>query len=97
MLLDGIISTVILVPQFFLLSEIPAKLKPNFMFSEAECEMARARMPKEAEVKVDKLSWRQVGGWFTRPNVWILWVISVCSTFSTPSPPLHSSSDRSVK
>ncbi|KAH8176728.1 major facilitator superfamily protein [Sarocladium implicatum] len=79
MLLDGLVSTVILIPQFFLLSEVPSKLRPDFMFSQAECELARNRMPQEAEVRVQKLTWKQVSGWFILPNVWILWIISVCN------------------
>ena len=79
MLLDGLVSTVILIPQFFLLSEVPSKLRPDFMFSQAECELARNRMPQEAEVRVQKPTWKQVSGWFILPNVWILWIISVCS------------------
>lgn len=81
MLLDGIVSTIILLPQFFLLSEVSAKLKPNFMFSEAECQLARARMPKESEVNQGALTGAQVASWFTRIDVWILWAISVCSKF----------------
>jgi len=79
MLLDGIISIVILLPQFFLLSEVPSKLKPNFMFSKEECEMARARMPKEGDVKQGAFTIAQVVHWFTIPEVWVLWVISVCN------------------
>jgi ACS family pantothenate transporter-like MFS transporter len=79
MLLDGIISIIILFPQFFLLSEVPSKLKPNFMFSAEECHLARARMPKEAEVKQGAFTTAQVVHWFTIPEVWILWVISVCN------------------
>jgi ACS family pantothenate transporter-like MFS transporter len=79
MLLDGIISIVILAPQYFLLSEVPSKLKPNFMFSEAEIELAQARMPKEGTVKQGAFTWAQVVHWFTIPEVWILWVISVCN------------------
>ncbi|KAF7551917.1 hypothetical protein G7Z17_g4680 [Cylindrodendrum hubeiense] len=79
MLLDGIISVVILLPQFFLLSEVPSKLKPNFMFSEEECLLARARMPKEGDVKQGAFTKAQVVHWFTIPEVWILWIISVCN------------------
>lgn len=79
MLLDGIVSLVILLPQYFLLSEVPSKLKPNFMFSEQECQLARARMPKEGDVKQGAFTLAQVVHWFTIPEVWILWVISVCN------------------
>ncbi|VUC26088.1 unnamed protein product [Clonostachys rosea] len=79
MLLDGIVSLVILVPQFFLLSEVPSKLRPNFMFSENECALARARMPREGETELKAFTWSQVVHWFTIPEVWILWVISICN------------------
>jgi ACS family pantothenate transporter-like MFS transporter len=79
MLLYGLVSLVILLPQFFLLSEVPSKLKPNFMFSKEECEMARARMPKEGKVMQGVFITAQAVNWFTIPEVWVLWVISVCN------------------
>ena len=79
MIIDGIISLVVCIPQYFLLPEVPANLTPNFMFSEAEIQLAQDRQPKEGRVKQGAFTKVQMARWFTIPEVWILWMISVCN------------------
>lgn len=47
MLIDGIISICIALPQILLLPEVPSRLTANFMFDEAEVQLAKDRMPRE--------------------------------------------------
>lgn len=64
MLIDGIISVIVAVPQLVLLPEVPSRLTANFMFSEKEVNIAKARHPKEGNVKQGPITRAQVG--FTR-------------------------------
>ncbi|TVY36707.1 Pantothenate transporter [Lachnellula occidentalis] len=75
-IIDGIISLGIIIPQLFLLPEVPSRLKPNFMFSAAEIELARDRQTKEGRVRQGAFSRAQVLRWFTTPEIWILWLIA---------------------
>ncbi|KAF2815362.1 MFS general substrate transporter [Mytilinidion resinicola] len=75
-IIDGIISLGVIVPQLFLLPDIPSRLKPNFMFSAEEIELARDRQPKEGRVRQGAFTRTQVIRWFTTPEIWILWLIA---------------------
>lgn len=75
-IIDGIISLGIIIPQLFLLPEVPSRLKPNFMFSAEEIELARDRQPKEGRVRQGAFSRTQILRWFTTPEIWILWLIA---------------------
>ncbi|EXJ89611.1 hypothetical protein A1O3_02678 [Capronia epimyces CBS 606.96] len=75
-IIDGIISIGIIIPQLFLLPEVPSRLTPNFMFSEQEIELARDRKPKEGRVRQGAFTRAQIWRWFTTPEIWILWLIA---------------------
>lgn len=75
-IIDGVISLGVIIPQLILLPEIPSRLKPNFMFSEAEIELARDRQPKEGRVRQGAFTRTQIIRWFTTPEIWILWLIA---------------------
>jgi len=51
MIIDGIISIAITLPQIILLPEVPSRLTANFMFSEAEVQLAKDRHPKEGRAE----------------------------------------------
>lgn len=51
MIIDGILSLGITLPQIILLPEVPSRLVANFMFSEAEVQLAKDRHPKEGRAE----------------------------------------------
>lgn len=75
-IIDGVISLGVIVPQLFLLPDIPSRLKPNFMFSAParahlpvwscvahsiqEIKLARDRQPKEGRVRQGAFTRTQV-------------------------------------
>jgi MFS transporter, ACS family, pantothenate transporter len=77
-IIDGVISTGIIIPQAIFLPDVPSRLKPNFMFSVKEIEMARDRLPQEGRVRQGAFTRAQVWRWFTTPEIWLLWFIAVC-------------------
>ncbi|KAI1621761.1 major facilitator superfamily domain-containing protein [Exophiala viscosa] len=75
-IIDGVFSVGIIIPQFFLLPETPARLKPNWIFSQKEIELARDRMPKEGRVRQGRFTKTQIKRWFTTPEIWLLSLIA---------------------
>jgi len=78
-IIDGVISVGIIIPQLIVVPDVPSRLKPNWMFSERDIELARDRQPKEGRVKQGKFTRVQMKRWFTTPEIWILWLIAVCN------------------
>jgi MFS transporter, ACS family, pantothenate transporter len=76
-IIDGIISLGILIPQFFLFPDVPARQKPDWIFSEQEIELARDRNPREGRIKQGKFTAKQVKRWLFTPSIWLLWGISI--------------------
>ena len=56
MIIDGLISICVCIPQLFLLPEVPARLEANFMFSEQEVNMAKDRHPKDGRKESDPIT-----------------------------------------
>ncbi|KAI1617060.1 major facilitator superfamily domain-containing protein [Exophiala viscosa] len=79
MMIDGIISIVVTLPQIVLLPEVPSRLVANWMFTEEEVILAKDRQPKEGRAKQGSFTLPQVRRWFTTLEIWLLWVISVCN------------------
>ncbi|KAI8225917.1 Pantothenate transporter liz1 [Colletotrichum sp. SAR 10_96] len=52
----------------------------TIVFSEAEIELARDRNPKEGRVKQGAFTWAQAKRCVTTPDIFILWLISVCNS-----------------
>ncbi|SJL05412.1 related to transporter protein [Armillaria ostoyae] len=78
--IDGIISVIVIIPQLFLLPDVPARQKPNWMFTTADIELARDRNPREGRVRQDKFTWSQIRTWFLRPEILLLWLMSWCNS-----------------
>ncbi|KAJ7117986.1 major facilitator superfamily domain-containing protein [Mycena crocata] len=76
-IIDGAISLAIVLPQFFLLPDLPARQTPNFIFSAAEVELARDRNVKEGRVRQGAFTWAQLKSWLVRPELYMLWALSV--------------------
>lgn len=69
----------VIVPQIFFYPDVPARQKPDRIFTEREIELARDRNPKEGRVRQGAFTLRQVKRWFTTPDIWMLWTISYCN------------------
>ncbi|KAK0506396.1 major facilitator superfamily domain-containing protein [Armillaria luteobubalina] len=78
--IDGIISVIVIIPQLFLLPDVPARQKPNWMFTAADIELARDRNPREGRIRQDKFTWSQIRTWFLRPEILLLWLMSWCNS-----------------
>ncbi|KAH8895857.1 major facilitator superfamily transporter [Thozetella sp. PMI_491] len=82
-IIDGVISLGIIIPQCFFFPDTPARQKPDLVFTEAEIELARDRNPKEGRVKQGKFTKQQVRRWLMTPDIWLLWVLSVCNSIGS--------------
>ncbi|QKX56950.1 uncharacterized protein TRUGW13939_04058 [Talaromyces rugulosus] len=78
-IIDGIISLGIIIPQVLFYPDVPARQKPDRLFSEREIELARDRNPKEGRVKQGEFTMKQVKRWFFTLDIWLLWLISFCN------------------
>ncbi|KAK0444945.1 major facilitator superfamily domain-containing protein [Desarmillaria tabescens] len=76
---ESFLSAVI-IPQLFLLPDVPARQTPNWMFTAADIELARDRNPREGRVKQDKFTSSQIRTWFLRPEILLLWLMSWCNS-----------------
>ncbi|OBT60938.1 hypothetical protein VE03_09275 [Pseudogymnoascus sp. 23342-1-I1] len=79
-IIDGVISIGVIIPQVFLFPDVPARQKPGFLFSEAEIELGRDRNPQEGRVKQGAFTKAQFKRWLFTPEIWLLWVISICNS-----------------
>ncbi|CAK7216287.1 hypothetical protein SBRCBS47491_002773 [Sporothrix bragantina] len=79
-IVDGVIGLGVLIPQFFLFPDVPARQGPDFVFTERDIELARDRNPVEGRVKQGRITWTQVKRWFATPEIWALWFISACNS-----------------
>ncbi|KAF5498168.1 Pantothenate transporter liz1 [Colletotrichum aenigma] len=79
-IIDTVISVGIIIPQFFFYPDVPARQQPSIVFSEAEIELARGRNPKEGRVKQGAFTWAQAKRCVTTPDIFLLWLISVCDS-----------------
>ncbi|KAI8214625.1 Pantothenate transporter liz1 [Colletotrichum sp. SAR 10_86] len=79
-IIDTVISVGIIIPQFFFYPDVPARQQPSIVFSEAEIELARDRNPKEGRVKQGAFTWAQAKRCVTTPDIFLLWLISVCNS-----------------
>ncbi|KAJ5291876.1 hypothetical protein N7478_001127 [Penicillium angulare] len=78
-IIDGCISLGIVAPQPFFYPDVPARQKPDRLFTEREIELARDRNPREGRVKQGAFTMQQVKRWVLTPDIWLLWVISFCN------------------
>ncbi|KAL4787133.1 major facilitator superfamily domain-containing protein [Aspergillus varians] len=78
-IIDGVISLGVILPQFLLMPDVPARQKPDRLFTAKEIEMARDRNPKEGRVKQGAFTLQQVKRWFLTIDIWLLWTISFCN------------------
>ena len=79
-IVDGIIGLGVLIPQVFFFPDVPARMKKDWIFTEADIELARDRNPLEGRVKQGRITLDQVKRWFSTPEIWALWLISACSS-----------------
>ncbi|CAH0027643.1 unnamed protein product [Clonostachys rhizophaga] len=75
-IIDGVISLGIIIPQFLFYPDVPARQKPDLVFTERRIELARNRNPKEGRVKQGAFTLAQVKRWFLTLDIWLLWIIS---------------------
>ncbi|PLB52044.1 MFS general substrate transporter [Aspergillus steynii IBT 23096] len=78
-IIDGVLSLGITLPGFYAILDVPARMKPDHIFSEKELELARARIPKEGNVKQERFTRKQLLRWISTPEIWLLWVISIAN------------------
>jgi ACS family pantothenate transporter-like MFS transporter len=76
-MIDSIISLGILIPQFFLFQDVPARQKPDWIFSAQDIELARDRNPREGRIKQGRFTLKQMKRWLFTPSIWLLWGISI--------------------
>lgn len=51
--------------------QLPARMKPNWIFSAAEVELARARMPSEKKLFTGLFKWKDIVRWHKTWHVWL--------------------------
>ncbi|KAF2807568.1 MFS general substrate transporter [Mytilinidion resinicola] len=79
-IVDGVISIGIIIPQCLFYPDVPSRQKPDWVFTEKEIEIARDRNPREGRVKQGRFTRKQMKRWLLTPDIWLLWVISICNS-----------------
>ncbi|EXJ78914.1 hypothetical protein A1O3_08414 [Capronia epimyces CBS 606.96] len=79
-IVDGIISIGVLLPQFFVLPDVPSRQKKDWIFTEQDIELARDRNPIEGRIKQGRFTLFQIKRWLVTPEIWLLWIISFSSS-----------------
>ncbi|RSH93614.1 hypothetical protein EHS25_006260 [Saitozyma podzolica] len=67
----GCISFPCAVWTIFAMPQLPARMKPNWIFSAAEVELARARMPSEKKLFTGLFKWKDIVRWHKTWHVWL--------------------------
>ncbi|KAB5525550.1 major facilitator superfamily transporter [Coniochaeta sp. 2T2.1] len=67
----GCISFPSAVWTFFAIPQLPARAKANWIFTEKDCELARARMPTEVKLYTGLFAWKDIKRWHTTWHVWL--------------------------
>ncbi|KAK1842211.1 major facilitator superfamily transporter [Colletotrichum chrysophilum] len=67
----GCISFPCAVWTAFAMPQLPARAKPNWIFTEKEVELARARMPSEVRPMTGLFKWKDVKRWHTTWHVYL--------------------------
>ncbi|OJJ00720.1 hypothetical protein ASPVEDRAFT_885207 [Aspergillus versicolor CBS 583.65] len=78
-IIDGVISIGVILPQILFYPDVPARQKPDRLFTAREIEIARNRNPKEGRVRQGKFTMKQVKRWLFTLDIWLLWLISFCN------------------
>ncbi|KAF7557291.1 hypothetical protein G7Z17_g792 [Cylindrodendrum hubeiense] len=79
-IIDSVVSIGIIIPQFFFYPDVPARQKPDLIFTQEEIELARDRNPLEGRIKQGKFTLKQAKRWITTPDIYFLWVLAVCNS-----------------
>ncbi|OBR09523.1 Major facilitator superfamily transporter [Colletotrichum higginsianum IMI 349063] len=81
----GCISLPCAVWTAFAMPQLPSRAKANWIFTEKEIELARARMPTETKPFTGLFKWKDIRRWHTTWHVYLLifWVKS----YNTPGKP----------
>lgn len=59
--------------------KLPARARPNWLFSQEELDLARRRMPSEAKVYTGLFKWRDILRWHKTWHVWLFPVAFLCA------------------
>ncbi|OIW23425.1 major facilitator superfamily transporter [Coniochaeta ligniaria NRRL 30616] len=67
----GCISLPCAVWTAFAMPQLPSRAKANWIFTQKEVELARARMPTEAKLYTGLFKWKDIKRWHTTWHVWL--------------------------
>ncbi|KAK8858383.1 hypothetical protein IAR55_002610 [Kwoniella newhampshirensis] len=67
----GCISLPCALWTFFAMPQLPARAKPNWVFSQKEVDLARARMPTEAKLYTGLFKWKDIKRWHKTWHVYL--------------------------
>ncbi|WVQ81059.1 hypothetical protein IAT38_003166 [Cryptococcus sp. DSM 104549] len=56
---------------FFAMPQLPGRAKPNWLFTQREIDLARARMPTEAKLYTGLFKWKDIKRWHRTWHVWL--------------------------
>lgn len=76
-IIDGIISLPLAVLTLFLLPDVPAVQRPNFLISENDLELAKKRVPHEIKVHVT-YKWKDIIRWFKTWHIYGFSIMFAC-------------------
>ncbi|AAW43354.2 pantothenate transporter, putative [Cryptococcus deneoformans JEC21] len=67
----GCISLPCALWTFFAMPQLPGRAKPNWLFSQEEIDIARARMPTEAKLYTGLFKWKDIKRWHKTWHVYL--------------------------
>lgn len=65
--------------------QLPARARPNWIFTQEEIDIARRRMPSETKVHTGLFKWRDIVRWHKTWHVWLCKLRTYCAQL-TPVP-----------
>ncbi|WVW84388.1 hypothetical protein I302_106422 [Kwoniella bestiolae CBS 10118] len=75
----GAISLPCAVWTFFAMPQLPGRAKPNWIFTQAEIDLARARMPTEKKFFTGLFKWKDIKRWHTTWHVYLFPFYFLCA------------------
>lgn len=76
----GCISLPCAIWTIFALPDLPARARANWVFTEAEIQLARRRMPTEAKLYAGLFKWKDIKRWHTTWHVWTFPIFFLCNS-----------------
>ncbi|WVQ72933.1 hypothetical protein IAR50_002495 [Cryptococcus sp. DSM 104548] len=75
----GVISLPCALWTFFAMPQLPGRAKPNWIFSQREIDIARARMPTEAKMYTGLFRWKDIKRWHKSWHVYLFPFFFLCA------------------